>query len=258
MTTWEEIVPRLPLDYVNLVKDELRKIDDIEYAKQILGEAGVELRHVSGSTAQLYWGNGIEQAKRQDVVKKVLERANKIVASGSGGNAPNGINLARLIKEYNHAIISLAAEDEHPLAEMLANLDQRGEPRELHETAVIIRQKASQMRQRLDDDEQYRILPLQSEEFGGPSPDQVRERLAQKCYRVIVAADQVSRISRLLPSADGEDETWSMVTRDPMLQMMREQYAEREIGKSKSTLAAHVRGLLRDLRTIPLESKHEI
>jgi hypothetical protein len=92
----------------------------------------------------------------------------------------------------------------------------------------------------------------------GPSPDQVRERLAQKCYRVIVASDQILRISRLLPSGSGDDEDWSMVTRDPMIQVMREQYAEREIGKYKLMLAAHVRHLLSDLRTIPLESRQGI
>jgi hypothetical protein len=251
MSTWEEICTKLPLDYVNAVKDELRKINDVESAKQILGEAGVELGHVSGATAQLYWGSGIEQAKRQDVVKKVLDRANKISVSDPGSN------LAKLIKEYNHAVISAAAEDGHDLKGLLAILDEREEPRKLHEIAERIRQMASQMRQRLDDDEQFRILPFQSEEFGGPSPDQVRERLTEKCYNVIVAADQVLRISRLLPSGS-DDESWSIVTGDPMLQAMREQYAAREINKFKLTLVGHVRRLLRDLRTIPLEGNREI
>jgi hypothetical protein len=73
-----------------------------------------------------------------------------------------------------------------------------------------------------------------------------------------VASDQILRISRLLPSGSGDDEDWSMVTRDPMIQVMREQYAEREIGKYKLMLAAHVRHLLSDLRTIPLESRQGI
>ncbi len=257
MNIWEEVAPKLPLDYVNAVKDELRKIDDIEYAKQILGEAGVELRHISGTTAQLYWGNGIEQAKRQDAVRKVLERANNFVLSGSGGSAANSINLAGLIKEYDHAIISVAAGDGKSLRELLGSLDQKGDRPEPREIAISIRQTVSKMRQRLDDDEQYKILHLQSEEYSGPPPGQVRERLAEKCYRVIVAADQVWRISGLLPSSSGDPENLSMVSGDPMIQTMREQYAEREIGKCKFTLATNIRHLLRDLRTIPLDGKQE-
>lgn len=258
MNTWEEVAPKLPHDDVNAVKDELRKIGDIEYAKQILGEADVELRHISGSTAQLYWGNGIEQAMRQDVVRKVLERANNFVLSGSGDSAANGINLAWLIKEYDNAIISVAAGDWKSLRELLGNLDQKGDrPEQLREIAISIRQAVSKMRQRLDDDEQYRILQLQSEEYGGPSPGQIRERLVEKCYRVIVTADQVARISGLLPSSSGDPGNLGTASGDPMIHAMREQYAEREIGKCKFTLATNIRRLLRDLRTIPLDGKQE-
>ena len=263
MNVWGEIDQKLPTDYVNNAKDELRKVNDIELARQILDEAGVDLTHVSGNNPYTFWGNGIAQARRQGTFKRVLERARHVVSTAAvDGGTVSANCLAKLITEYNQAVISAAAENGRSLSSQLAELDRCGEPGDLRRIAIEIRRRTSEIRQRLDDDEQFKVLPLQTEEYTGPSPDQRRERLTKKCYRVIVAADQVSRLARLLSygndqESGDEDEDWDVVAVDPVFAMMREQYAQREINDCKLRLAARVRRLLRDLRTIPLESKSE-
>jgi hypothetical protein len=258
-----EIEQQLPDEYLNGIKDELRaKITDITLATQVLREAGVHLAHV-GELKGTYtlWGSGVDRAVQQGVLKKVLERARKALSGGMDSGSPDATCLATLISQYNHRVIVATAGGGQDLARQLAKLDQQDEPRRLRETAVKIRDAVSQIRQRLDDEEQFKILPLQPGEYAGPSPSQRRERLARKCYQVIVAADQVARLCRILSDDDSddndeetEDEGWDPVAVDPVVQMMREQYAHRELGPAKLRLAARVRRLLRNFRAIPLES----
>jgi hypothetical protein len=270
MTDLDKLDQRLPIDFINSVKDELRKIDDIESARQVLSEAGVELKHVSGKTPQIYWGNGIDQAIRQDVLKKVLERAMLFVGGSTSEEAPDSKScLAKLIKEYDQeyirAVISVAAEGARKLVQLLADLDQHGDPEHLRHIAIRTRMVTSEIRQRLDDDEQFKVLLVQSEKYSGPSPDKQRETLAKKCYQIIVAADHVSRLSQILSAGNGEEEDgdedesedWGVVAVDPVLQMMREQHAQRGINDCKLVLAARLRRLLRDLRIASLESRPE-
>ena len=268
MTDLDKLDQRLPLDFINSVKDELRKIDDTESARQVLREAGVELQHVSGKTPQIYWGNGIDQAISRGVLKKVLERAILFVGDNASEQPPDSTScLAKLIKEYDQqcmrAVISVATEDARELVKLLADLDQHGDPENLRHIAIHIRRVVSEIRQRLDNDEQFKVLLFQSEKYSGPSPDQQRMRLAKKCYQIIVAADHVSRLAQILSDGNGEEEDadndeseeWDLIAVNRVLQMMREQHAQREINDSKLVLATRLRRLLRDLWTVSLESR---
>jgi hypothetical protein len=263
MSELAEIEQQLPDEYLNDVKDELRaKITDITLATQILREASVQLAHVAEQKGTYtLWGSGVDRAVQQGVLKKVLERARKALSGGMDSGSPDATCLAELIIQYNQRVIVATAGGGQDLARQLAKLDQQDEPMRLHEAAVKIRDAVSQIRQRLDDEEQFKILPLQPGVDAGPSPGQRRERLARKCYQVIVAADQVARLCRILSDGDtnGNDEEtedggWDLVAVDPVVQMMREQYAHRELGPAKLRLAGRVRRLLRDFRAIPLES----
>lgn len=266
-----ELDKRLSLDFVNSVKDELRKIEEIEAARQILGEGGVELKHVSGQTPQSYWGNGVNQAIRRGVLKSVLERAVRFVGSSASDEAPDNENsLAKLLKDYDHeyinAVVFAATQDGRDLIGLLVNLEQHGDPENLRGIAIRIRKTASEVRQRLDDEKQFKALAIEQHKNDSTSADRHRERLAKRCYRIIVAADHVSRLSQILSFGSGEDEDdddeneregWGVVAVNPMLQMMREQHAQLELNETKLTLAWRIRGLLRDLRVVWPESHPE-
>jgi hypothetical protein len=270
MTSPGEMDQRLSIDFVNSVRDGLRKIKDTETAWQVLEEAGVDLEHVSKTNPYLLWGNGVRQAIRQGILKQVIERAIPVAGDGAGGEDPENKNsLTNLLKEYNQeykrVVIAAVTEDGRDLHNLLVELEQHWDPGHLHGISVKVNQAASRIRQRLDDDEQFKALPLESGTYGGPSLRQQRERLVKRCYRVMEAANRVSRHSRVLSLGENEDEfgdesedeTWGRVAVDEMLQIMREQQAHRGIDEWKKTLAARMRRLLRDLRVTPLESTPE-
>lgn len=254
----------LSLDFVNSVKDELRsRIKEIDSARQVLDEAGVELGHVSGQTPQSYWGSGVNQAIRQGVLKSVLKRAAQSVGASDGEISGTEDSLAKLLKEYDHeyinAVVFAATRDGRDLLTFLVELEQHGDPDNLRGIAIRIRKTASEVRQRLDDEEQFRALAFERDKNDSTSADHRRERLTKRCYRIIVAADYVSRLSQILSRDGGENEDdddenegeeWGVVAVSPMLQMMREQHAQLELNESKLTLAWRIRRLLRDLRLV--------
>jgi hypothetical protein len=247
--TPDQAADDLPLEYINEVKDLLRKLDG-KYARSIFGESGVDLAHVSGDEPYLYWGSGVNRAVSQGILGVVLDKARNV--------APSALkpNMAQLIAGYNHAVISAAAAEHGRLGRLLDELDGKSSAVELALIARRIRDATSEIRQRLDSVRDFKVLPLQTERSDGPSPEERRERLVGYCYRVIVAADQVIRLSRILsPDNDdwGDEDSDDTEPADPSLQILREQYAHRGLSQSKVLMARQTRRLLRDLRTLPLE-----
>jgi hypothetical protein len=251
VTTGQSTEHGLPENYFNDVKDALREITDMDYVRAILGDAGVDLKHVSGKDPYLYWGSGINRAIDQRILGRVLEQAKKVTTGDLHGR------IADLAARYNQAIISATVAQQRGVGELVDKLDDKSTPAELAQIAKRFRRIVSEIRRTLDSDEQFRGLPLQSEKADGPSPEQRRERLVKHCYRIMVAADQLVRyVDMIVASEDWADEgNEDNLSADPALRLMREQYAQRGLNQSKITMARQARRLLQDLRTLPLEPR---